>query len=160
MLYEKNTQPKIQMLNRLYNVVACYIAPNSILVFCSRSCFFLRSLQVSLNAQGKFVTACPLTRECVRNLDLRGAGASWRALDLKTAGAHSTTSLKISGCKRWCPKDLRVHAPAAPVLTHSLLTLSETMFWDCSLELWHPKLSCEPLIALKRCSIWPSRAYN
>ena len=59
MWYEKNTQPKIQMLNRLYNVVACYIAPNSILVFCSRSCFFLRSLQVSLNAQGKSVSVCP-----------------------------------------------------------------------------------------------------
>ena len=38
----------------------------------------------------------------------------------KSAGAHGTKSLKISGCKRWCPKDLRVHAPAAPVLTHSL----------------------------------------
>ena len=34
------------------------------------------------------------------------AGASWRALGLKKAGAHSTRSLKISGCKRWCPKDL------------------------------------------------------
>ena len=49
-----------------------------------------------------------------------GAGASWRALGLKTVGAHSTRSLKISGCKRWCPKDLRVRAPAAPVLTHSM----------------------------------------
>ena len=29
-----------------------------------------------------------------------GAGASLRALGLKTAGAHSTRSLKISGCKR------------------------------------------------------------
>ena len=29
-------------------------------------------------------------------------------------------SLKIRGCKRWCPKDLRVRAPAAPVLTHFL----------------------------------------
>ena len=48
-----------------------------------------------------------------------GAGASWRALGLKTADAHSTRSLKISGCKRWCPKDLRVRAP---VLTHSLQT--------------------------------------
>ena len=37
------------------------------------------------------------------------------------AGAHSTKSLKICGCKKWCPKDLRVHAPAAPALTHSLL---------------------------------------
>ena len=26
----------------------------------------------------------------------------------KSAGAHSTKSLKISGCKRWCTKDLRV----------------------------------------------------
>ena len=38
----------------------------------------------------------------------------------KSAGAHSTKSLKISGCKRWCPKDLRVRASAAPALTHSL----------------------------------------
>ena len=37
----------------------------------------------------------------------------------KSAGAHSTKSLKIRGCKRWCLKDLRVCAPAAPVLTHS-----------------------------------------
>ena len=41
-------------------------------------------------------------------------------LATKSAGAHSTKSLKISGCKRWCTKDLRVLAPAAPVLTHSL----------------------------------------
>ena len=39
----------------------------------------------------------------------------------KSAGAHSTKSFKISGWKRWYPKDLRVRAPAAPVLTHSLL---------------------------------------
>ena len=56
-----------------------------------------------------------------------GAGASWRALGLKTAGAHSTRSLKISGCKRRCPKDLRVHAPAAPALTHSLLYPNMTL---------------------------------
>ena len=37
-----------------------------------------------------------------------------------TAGANSTKSLRICGCKRWCPKDLRVCAPAAHVLTHSL----------------------------------------
>ena len=54
-----------------------------------------------------------------------GAGASWRALGLKTVGAHSTRSLKISGCKRRCPKDLRVHAPTAPVLTLSLDHLTE-----------------------------------
>ena len=28
----------------------------------------------------------------------------------KSAGAHSTKSLKISGCKRWCPKDMMVHS--------------------------------------------------
>ena len=38
----------------------------------------------------------------------------------KSEGANSTKSLKISGCKRWCPKDVRVPAPAAPVITHSL----------------------------------------
>ena len=58
-------------------------------------------------------------RACVRNCGCspfykRGLWAS------KSAGAHSTKSLKISGCKRWCPKDLRVRASAAPVLTHSL----------------------------------------
>ena len=44
---------------------------------------------------------------------------------MKTTGAHSTRSLKISGCKRWCPKDLRF---CAPVLTHSLYNTS----WLCS----------------------------
>ena len=39
----------------------------------------------------------------------------------KSAGAHGTKSLKICRCKRLCPKDLRVRAPAAPVLTQSLL---------------------------------------
>ena len=38
-----------------------------------------------------------------------GAGASWRALGLKTVGAPR------------CPKDLGVRAPTAPVLTHSLV---------------------------------------
>ena len=40
----------------------------------------------------------------------------------KLAGAHSNKRLKISGCKRWYPKDLWVRAPAAPVLTHSLIS--------------------------------------
>ena len=43
----------------------------------------------------------------------------------KSAGAHSTISLKISGCKRWCPKDLRVREPAAPALTHSLIRVGK-----------------------------------
>ena len=38
----------------------------------------------------------------------------------KSAGAHSTKILNISGCKRWCPKHLWDRAPATPVLTHSL----------------------------------------
>ena len=38
----------------------------------------------------------------------------------KSAGAQSTKSLKICRCKRWCPKDLRVCAHAAPMLMHSL----------------------------------------
>ena len=29
-----------------------------------------------------------------------GAGASWRALGLKTEGVHSTRSFKVSGCIR------------------------------------------------------------
>ena len=33
-----------------------------------------------------------------------GAGASWRALGLKTAGAHSTRSLKSAGAKGDVPK--------------------------------------------------------
>ena len=44
-----------------------------------------------------------------------------RALSDTVPGGHSTRSLKISGCNRWCPKDLRVRAPAAPMLTHSLI---------------------------------------
>ena len=59
-------------------------------------------------------------RECVRNLNLRVQVHPEELWVSKSAGAHSTRSLKISGCKRWYPKDLRVRAPAAPALTHSL----------------------------------------
>ena len=64
-------------------------------------------------------------RECVRNLDLWvqvHPGGLWISKQgpAPAGGAHSTRGLKISGFKRSCPKDLRVHAPAAPVLTHSL----------------------------------------
>ena len=40
----------------------------------------------------------------------------------KSVGFDSTKSksLKICGCKRWCPQYLRVCAPDGPVLTHSL----------------------------------------
>ena len=47
----------------------------------------------------------------------------------KSVGAHSTKSLKISGCKRWYPKDLQVRAPAAPLLTHSLCDHVFNMIW-------------------------------
>ena len=60
------------------------------------------------------------SRECVRNLYLWvqvHPGELWVS---RSAGAHSTRSFKISGCKRWYPKDLQVRAPAAPALTHSL----------------------------------------
>ena len=40
----------------------------------------------------------------------------------KPAGSHNTISLKISGCKRCCPNNLWVCAPAAPVPTHSLFS--------------------------------------
>ena len=33
-------------------------------------------------------------------------------------------SLKICRCKRWCPKVLQIRAPAAPMLTHSLWSVS------------------------------------
>ena len=60
-------------------------------------------------------------KACVRNLDLRVQSVTaiehWAS---KSTGGNSTKSLKIRGCKRRCPKDLRVCAPAAPVLTHSL----------------------------------------
>ena len=39
----------------------------------------------------------------------------------KYVGFNGAKSLKICLCKSWCPKDLRVCAPAAPVLMHSLL---------------------------------------
>ena len=42
---------------------------------------------------------------------------------MRPLGAHSTKSLKIWGCKRWYPKDLRVCAPAATLLTQSLVVI-------------------------------------
>ena len=60
-------------------------------------------------------------RECVRILYLQVQVYPGELWGLKTAGAHSARSLKISRCKRWCLKDLRVHAAAAPVLMHSLI---------------------------------------
>ena len=53
----------------------------------------------------------------------------------KSAWALSTKTFKISGCKRWCPKDLRVRAPAAHV------------FPACS---WHQKLN-SPIHELNIC---------
>ena len=55
----------------------------------------------------------------------------------KSAGAHSAKSFKISGCKRWCPKDLRVHAPAAPMLTHSLplITITSLVYFR-QIQVW------------------------
>ena len=52
----------------------------------------------------------------------------------KSASAHSTFSLKISGCKRWCLKDLRVRALTATVLTHSL----DVTVYQCT----YKKLQC------------------
>ena len=76
----------------------------------------------NLNLQGIRALSLNLmgNRECVRNLDLRVQVHPEELWVSKSVGAHSTRSLKISGCKRWCPKDLRVRAPAAPVLMHSL----------------------------------------
>ncbi len=62
-----------------------------------------------------------MSRECVRNLDLRMQVHSGELWVSKSAAAHSTRSHKISGCKRWCPKDLRVCEPAVLLLTHSHL---------------------------------------
>ena len=45
----------------------------------------------------------------------------------KAAGFNSTKSLKLCECKKWCPKDLRVCAHAAPMLTHSLCPNIYTM---------------------------------
>ena len=39
----------------------------------------------------------------------------------KSEDFNSAKSLKIWGCKSWCPKDLQICAPAAPVLMHSTL---------------------------------------
>ena len=60
-------------------------------------------------------------RECVRNSNLRVQvhhGEPW--IPKQQVHIVLNRSLKISGCKRWCPKDLQVCAPAAPALTHSL----------------------------------------
>ena len=65
-----------------------------------------RIFLVSGNALGIWICGC----RCI----LESSGSQ------NSVVQHSTGSLKISGCKRWCPKDLRVRAPAAPVLTHSL----------------------------------------
>ena len=46
----------------------------------------------------------------------------------KSAGFNSTKILKICRCKRWCPKDLCVCAPAAPMLRHSLSDI--LCLWD------------------------------
>ena len=45
----------------------------------------------------------------------------------KSAGANSTYSLKIRGCKRWCSKDLQVCAPTATLLTHFLMKVNQCM---------------------------------
>ena len=58
-------------------------------------------------------------RACVRNLELRVQSFF---LQKRALG------LKICGCKRWCPKDLRVFVPAAPVLMHER-GRSQTTFW-------------------------------
>ena len=42
-----------------------------------------------------------------------------------------------SGCKSWCPKDLRVCAPPAPVLTHSLL-MPLSVHYLCPISVFHP----------------------
>ena len=70
--------------------------------------FFWLSYSLSGNALGIWICRC---------------GCSLFSGFSKSAGAHSTRSLKISGCKSWCLKELRVRAPAKPVLTHSLMNL-------------------------------------
>ena len=54
-------------------------------------------------------------RECVRNLDLRvqvHPGELW--VSKQRVHIVCTRSLKISRCKRWCAKDLRVVHPLHP----------------------------------------------
>ena len=45
----------------------------------------------------------------------------------KSAGAHSTKRLKISGCKRLYPNGLHVRAPAAAVLAHRLYEVTYSL---------------------------------
>ena len=42
----------------------------------------------------------PIVQGMRQEFQSAGAGVSWRPLGLKIAGAHSTRSLKIIGCKR------------------------------------------------------------
>ena len=75
-------------------------------------------------------------KECVRILDLRvqvHPGELWISKQRVhiVLEASKTGFLKNSGCKRWCPKVLRVRAPAAPALTHSLQ--GEDCFKSCFL---------------------------
>ena len=88
-------------------------------------------------------------RDCVRNLDLRVQVHPGELLVSKSVGAHSTRSLKISGCKWWCPKDLRVCAPSAPVLTHSLVWKGKTIKWqNCCKHLCFCIKNCTTLVTL------------
>ena len=81
-------------------------------------------------------------RDCVRNLDLRVQVHPGELLVSKSVGAHSTRSLKISGCKRWCPKDLQVsctlctHANAFPDILHMMHTKTKNSIIYCSNDIF------------------------
>ena len=92
------------------------------------------------------------SRECVRNFNLRVQvypGELW--VSKQRMRRVLNRSLKISGCKMWCPKDLRVRAPAAPMLTHSLLSAPfSTRNLDNLLLSAHSKVLNRPLAECHR----------
>ena len=87
---------------------------------------FFISLSLMILKQNYFlrINYLYVLRACVRDLDLRVQSVLYKRefWASKSAGFNSTKILEICGCKRQCPKDLRVHAPTAPVLTHSMST--------------------------------------
>ena len=111
-----DTYAHTKIFNSIKNVVfnkKCFKSPFLIkTVFCimfALVVFKYHPAEVSLTGHALGIRICGCSLFYKREL--------WAS---KSAGAHSTKSLKISGCKRWYPKDLQVPAPAAPAITHSL----------------------------------------
>ena len=81
-------------------------------VLCSLSMMGqLKTRMVSFHGHASEILICPCSLFYRREV--------WVS---KSASSNITKSIKICGCKRECPKDLWVCAPAAPTLAHSLVS--------------------------------------